>query len=92
MPACAASCSGVWGTYMPIGIALSLAIATASLEAIGWRGLWFLNGGIVLLFVLVFLWGAAPGRWRAPAVSRRGVRPCRRARDAGAAGALAVRR
>ena len=70
---------GVWGTYMPIGIALSLAIATASLEAIGWRGLWFLNGGIVLLFVLVFLWGAAPVRWRAPAVSgggfdRAGVR------------------
>ena len=70
---------GVWGTYMPIGIALSLVIATASLEAIGWRGLWFLNGGIILLFVLVFLWGAAPARWRAPAVSgggfdRAGVR------------------
>ena len=57
---------GVWGTYMPVGIALSLVIATASLETIGWRGLWFLNGGIILLFVLVFLRGAAPGRWRAP--------------------------
>ena len=60
---------GVWGTYMPVGIALSLVIATASLEPIGWRGLWFVNAGLILLFVLVFLRGAAPGRWRPPAVS-----------------------
>ena len=60
---------GVWGTYMPIGIALSLVIATASLEAIGWRGLWFVNAGLILLFVAVFLQGAARKRWRAPAVS-----------------------
>ncbi|MDE0379809.1 MAG: MFS transporter, partial [Rhodospirillales bacterium] len=60
---------GVWGTYMPIGIALSLVIATASLEAIGWRGLWLVNAGLILLFVAVFLWGAARKRWRAPAVS-----------------------
>ena len=59
---------GVWGTYMPVGIALSLVIATALLEPIGWRGLWFLNSGLILVFVLVFLWGAAPGRWQAPAV------------------------
>ena len=49
-------------------IALSLVLATALLEPIGWRGLWFLNSGLILLFVLVFLWGAAPGRWQAPAV------------------------
>ena len=58
---------GVWGTYMPIGIALSLVIATALLERIGWRGLWFINAGLILLFLLAFAWGAAPGRWRMPA-------------------------
>ena len=60
---------GVWGTYMPIGIALSLVIATAMLESLGWRGLWFLNAGLILLFLLAFAWVAAPGRWQAPAAS-----------------------
>ena len=59
---------GIWGTYMPIGIALSLVIATVLLEPIGWRGLWFLNAGLILLFLCAFAWGAAPGRWWAPAV------------------------
>ena len=36
---------GVWGTYMPVGIALSLVLATLLLEPVGWRGLWFLNSG-----------------------------------------------
>ena len=58
---------GVWGTYMPVGIALSLVLATVLQEAIGWRGLWFLNSGLILLFLLVFAWGAAPSRWRVPA-------------------------
>ena len=58
---------GVWGTYMPVGIALSLALATLLLEPVGWRGLWFLNSGLILLFLLVFAWGAAPSRWRVPA-------------------------
>ena len=55
---------GAWGTYMPIGMALSLVIATALLASIGWRGLWFLNAGLVLLFLLVFGWRTAPRRWR----------------------------
>ena len=59
---------GVWGTYMPVGIALSLALATLLLEPVGWRGLWFLNSGLILLFLLVFAWGAAPSRWRVPAL------------------------
>ena len=63
---------GVWGTYMPVGIALSLVIATVLLEPIGWRGLWFLNSGLILLFLCAFLWVAAPGRWQPPAVSGEG--------------------
>jgi len=54
---------GAWGTYMPFGMALSLVIATAVLDSIGWRGLWFLNAGLVLLYSLVFGWRTAPRRW-----------------------------
>jgi len=70
---------GIWGTYMPVGIALSLAVATALLEPFGWRGLWFLNAGLIVLFLLGFAAVAAPGRWQAPVraettLDREGVR------------------
>ena len=57
---------GVWGTYMPVGMALSMMLATLLLGTIGWRGLWFLNAGIILLFVFAFGWGVSPRRWRMP--------------------------
>ena len=60
---------GAWGTYMPIGMALSLVIATALLGSIGWRGLWFLNAGLILLFLVALAWGTAPRRWQAPVVT-----------------------
>ena len=60
---------GIWGTYMPVGIALSLVIATVALEPIGWRGLWFLNAAFILLFLCVFLWGASLRRLQSAAVT-----------------------
>lgn len=39
----------LWGTYMPIGMALSLAIAPAVLHAAGWRVLWKLNAAVLML-------------------------------------------
>ena len=60
---------GAWGTYMPVGMALSLLIATGLLGAIGWRGLWFLNAGLILLFLLAIVWGTAPRRWQPPAAT-----------------------
>ena len=54
---------GAWGTYMPVGMSLSLVIATAVLETIGWRGLWFLNAGLILIYALAFAWWTAPRRW-----------------------------
>ena len=54
---------GAWGTYMPVGMSLSLVIATAVLGTIGWRGLWFLNAGLILLYALAFAWWTAPRRW-----------------------------
>ena len=82
---------GVWGTYMPVGIALSLVIATVLLESVGWRGLWFINTGLILLFLLAFAWGRGAGAL-ADAGGGEHVRPRGRARDAGAAGTLALRR
>ena len=60
---------GAWGTYMPIGMALSLVIDTALLDSIGWRGIWFLNAWLIVLFLLTFAWGTAPRRWCVPAVT-----------------------
>ena len=69
---------GIWGTYMPVGIAFSLVIATVLLEPLGWRALWFINTGLILLFLLAFAWGAAPGRLSMPTAGstfdRAGVR------------------
>ena len=48
---------------MPVGMSLSLVIATAVLDSIGWRSLWFLNAGLILLYALVFGWLTAPRRW-----------------------------
>ena len=60
---------GIWGTYMPVGMALSMVVATMVLGSIGWRSLWFVNSGLILFFVLVFAWGASPRRWRPGAVT-----------------------
>ena len=57
---------GLWGTYMPVGMALSMVLATLLLDTIGWRGLWFVNAGLIVLFVFAFVWGASPRRWRMP--------------------------
>ena len=60
---------GIWGTYMPIGMALSLLIATASLGLIGWRGLWFSNAGLILFFLIAFAWQTTPVRWEVPSIT-----------------------
>lgn len=58
---------GIWGTYMPVGMALAMVIAPALFGPVGWRGLWLINAAIVALFIVAFVWGTAPARWRAPA-------------------------
>ncbi len=60
---------GAWGTYMPVGMALSLVLATVLLDEIGWRGLWFLNCGFILLFLLAFARMTAPHRWQGSAAA-----------------------
>ena len=48
---------------MPVGMSLSLVIATTVLDTIGWRGLWFLNVGLILLYAPVFAWWMLFGTW-----------------------------
>lgn len=43
------SAFGARGTCMPVGLAVSLVIATALPSSVGLRGLRFLNGGLILL-------------------------------------------
>jgi cyanate permease len=56
----------LWGIYMPVGMAISLATAQPVLHAYGWRVLWQLDA-LVLLFLGIGLL-VTPG----PAVARRG--------------------
>jgi predicted MFS family arabinose efflux permease len=46
---------GLWGTFMPTGIAIMLLLTPVLLATIGWRGMWFANAGIVGAFSL-WLW------------------------------------
>lgn len=40
---------GLWGTFMPIGMALVMLAAPPVLAAGGWRSLWLANAGLLLL-------------------------------------------
>lgn len=46
---------GLWGTFMPTGIAIMLLLTPVLLATIGWRGMWFANAGVVAGFA-VWLW------------------------------------
>jgi predicted MFS family arabinose efflux permease len=46
---------GLWGTFMPTGIAIMLLLTPVLLATIGWRGMWFANTGIVVAFS-AWLW------------------------------------
>lgn len=46
---------GIWGAFMPTGIATMLLLTPVLLDAVGWRGMWFVNAGLVAGFA-VWLW------------------------------------
>lgn len=56
---------GIWGTYMPAGMAVAMLAAPLILPAFGWRGLWLVNVGVMLAFALIFVLATAPRRWPA---------------------------
>jgi MFS family permease len=46
---------GLWSTYMPIGVALMLALSPALLATAGWRGLWLVNVAVALALLTLLL-------------------------------------
>jgi len=48
---------GLWSTYLPVGFALMLLLAEPILSGFGWRALWHLNAGVVLIFLIAFHFG-----------------------------------
>ncbi len=45
---------GMWGTFMPTGMAIMTLLTPPLLALAGWRGLWFVNAGLVWLFAGLF--------------------------------------
>lgn len=60
---------GLWGTFMPTGIAIMILLTPPLLSLVGWRGLWFVNAGLVWVFAVMFWRGTArtPDRSKRPA-------------------------
>ena len=56
---------GIWGAYMPIGMAIAMLIAPALLEAVGWRGFWLVSAALAALFMVALGWSLHPRRWPA---------------------------
>jgi len=54
---------GIWGAYMPLGMAIAMLIAPALLDSIGWRGFWLVSAVLVALFMAALGWSLHPRRW-----------------------------
>ena len=57
----------IWGSYLPAGMALMMLASPALMSAVGWRGLWLVNAGLLAVFCGVLAvatrnLGAAPKR------------------------------
>lgn len=40
---------GIWGGYMPAGVALMVLLTPAALDIVGWRGFWLVNAAMLLV-------------------------------------------
>ncbi|MBM3490676.1 MAG: MFS transporter [Alphaproteobacteria bacterium] len=47
---------GLWGTYMPIGMALAMLVGGPLVALAGWRWLWWLASAAALVYLLAFQW------------------------------------
>jgi MFS family permease len=56
----------LWGAYMPVGIAIAMAVSPLILSTLGWRPLWELNAALLAGLALGVAWSTA--RARAPQV------------------------
>jgi MFS family permease len=54
---------GIWGVYMPLGMALAMAITPVLLGHMNWRGIWLLNLALMLLYLVTLLGSVRWCRW-----------------------------
>lgn len=54
---------GIWSTYMPTGMALAMVVTPFLLDPIGWRGVWLVGAGAVLVVALLAFAGTTRRRW-----------------------------
>lgn len=66
---------GLWGAYMPGGVALALLAAPAMIEAFGWRGFWWGNVLLVLGFTAIAAIGLSSRFWPMTAAAVQTERP-----------------
>jgi MFS family permease len=62
---------GIWSGYMPAGVAIMILISPAAIALVGWRGLWWLNGALLLAMAAIFY--AATRGARDPGGARGGL-------------------
>ncbi len=63
---------GIWGAYMPAGMATMVLISPVLISWFGWRGLWAVNGTLATVFVVLFALGTRANRERIAAAPRYG--------------------
>ena len=59
---------GLWGAYMPAGMAIGLLTAPTALETVGWRGFWWINVGASASFAVLLALSLTPRKWPAGAL------------------------
>jgi predicted MFS family arabinose efflux permease len=64
---------GAWGTYMPTGTAMMVALGALFVDPVGWRGIWIANAAILIGFALIFAAGTRAVPDSAPVAPRLGA-------------------
>jgi len=74
---------GIWGGYMPVGMAIMVLVTPLLIGPFGWRGLWFVNAALLAGFAVVLM-RAMRDLKPPPGASRSAERLKRLGRDIGA--------
>lgn len=54
---------GIWGIYMPLGMALAMALTPVLLDHMNWRGVWLLNVALLFLYLSMLLGSMRWNHW-----------------------------
>lgn len=66
---------GIWGTFVPGGMTISLVIAPLLMPEIGWRGIWILNAGLAFAMIGLLAWKTRDASWRPPDAAAAPISP-----------------